>query len=340
MNLIKTFFLMGILTALFMVIGYGMGGQNGMLFALGLAVLTNVGSYWFSDKLVLAQYRAHEVTREQAPQIYGIVQKLTQKADMPMPRVYVVPDQSPNAFATGRNPRHAVVAVTQGLLDNMNQSELEGVIAHELSHVKNRHILIGTIAATMASAIMTLAYFARFGALFGGGNNNRNGGNGIGVIFLLLGAIVAPIAAALIQMAISRSDEYDADATGAKMMGNPKGLASALGKLDMLSKRIPMQKATDATAHMFIVNPLTAGQAFRSLFSTHPPIAKRIERLTGSKYAGPGSFGDDDYADSRNVRRSPADFNQSRYEGSQLPPSVTRSGTSQDQARGDWDRLR
>lgn len=323
MNLFKTFILMALLTALFLVIGYFIGGQQGMLIALGLAIATNVGSYWLSDKIVLARYKAHAVTPEQMPEIYGMVQRLTQKSGMPMPRVFIVPDQSPNAFATGRNPKHAVVAITQGLLDNMNKSELEGVIAHELSHIKNRHILIGTIAATMAGAIMILAYFARFGALFGGGNRNNNG---IGIIFLLLGAIVAPIAAMVIRMAISRSDEYDADATGAQIAGNPQGLANALAKLDMLSKRVPMQNATDATAHMFIVNPLTAGQAFRSLFSTHPPIAKRIERLTGGKFAGPV------------YKNEAPDFNERRpnYNAPQDNPETRDAGKSR--PKSDWDR--
>lgn len=311
---------MALLTALFVVIGYFIGGQQGMVIAFVIAVATNIGSYWFSDKIILARYRASEITPEQRPDVYGIVQNLTQKAGMPMPKVFVVPDQSPNAFATGRNPKHAVVAVTQGLLDNMNKSELEGVIAHELSHIKNRHILIGTIAAAMAGAIMTLAYFARFGALFGGGNSNNRNSGGIGIIFMLLAAIVAPIAAMLIQMAISRSDEYDADATGAQIAGNPQGLASALAKLDALSKQIPMRNATDATAHMFIVNPLTAGQAFRSLFSTHPPIAKRIERLTGSNstfYSGGFDNSNKDYNprrdnDNSHQNRTPSEWDRFR----------------------------
>lgn len=301
-----------------------------MVIAFVVAVATNIGSYWFSDKLVLARYRAHEITPEQRPDVYGIVQNLTQKAGLPMPRVFVVPDASPNAFATGRNPKHAVVAVTQGLLDNMNKNELEGVIAHELSHIKNRHILIGTIAATMAGAIMMLAYFARFSAVMGGGNSNNRNGNAIGMIFLLLGAIVAPIAAAVIQMAISRSDEYDADATGAQIVGNPQGLASALGKLDSLSKRIPMQSASDTTAHMFIINPLTAGQAFRSLFSTHPPIEKRIERLMGSNYISNSPHNEDNYVE---PRRRPASRN---YSPTDFPD---RGSTPQDRAKSDWDRL-
>lgn len=330
MNLFKTFFLMGLLTALFVVIGYFIGGQQGMVIAFVVAVATNIGSYWFSDKLVLARYRAHEITPEQRPDVYCIVQNLTQKAGLPMPRVFVVPDASPNAFATGRNPKHAVVAVTQGLLDNMNKNELEGVIAHELSHIKNRHILIGTIAATMAGAIMMLAYFARFSAVMGGGNSNNRNGNAIGMIFLLLGAIVAPIAAAVIQMAISRSDEYDADATGAQIVGNPQGLASALGKLDSLSKRIPMQNASDTTAHMFIVNPLTAGQAFRSLFSTHPPIEKRIERLMGASYTPGSPHREDAYVNPRPDNN----FREHRTSDNNY-----REPTPQDRAKSDWDRL-
>lgn len=225
-----------------------------------------------------------------------------------------------------------MVAVTQGLLDNMNKSELEGVIAHELSHIKNRHILIGTIAATMAGAIMMLAYFARFSAVMGGSNSNNRNGNAIGMVFMLLGAIVAPIAAAIIQMAISRSDEYDADATGAQMVGNPQGLANALAKLDSISKRIPMQNASDATAHMFIVNPLTAGQAFRTLFSTHPPIEKRIERLMGENYLSGSTHRKDPYTSTQNSAdyqdyRPPADHSSQRPSQGNRQPS-------------DWDRLR
>lgn len=331
MNLFKTFFLMALLSVLFVVVGYFIGGQQGMVIAFIVAVATNLGSYWFSDKIVLARYRAHEITPAQRPDVYGMVRNLTQRAALPMPRVFVIPEASPNAFATGRNPRHAVVAVTQGLLDNMNKSELEGVLAHELAHIKNRHILIGTVAATMAGAIMMLAYFARFGAIMGGGSNRNRNGNAVGIVFLLLAAIVAPIAAMIIQMAISRSDEYDADAEAAKLVGSPKGLASALDKLDFISKRVPMQNATDATAHMFIVNPLTAGQAFRGMFATHPPIAKRIERLLGSG-ATPGSSPRNDvYPNPRpdeNVpeQRGPAGRN---YGGS----------TPQERARNDWDRL-
>lgn len=327
MNLVKTFFLMVLLTVLFAVIGYFIGGQQGMLIAFVIAVATNLGSYWFSDKIVLTRYRAHEITPEQRPDLYGLVRNLTVKADLPMPRVFIVPDASPNAFATGRNPQHAVVAVTQGLLDNMNKSELEGVLAHELAHIKNRHILIGTIAATMAGAIMMLAYFARFNAVMGGGSSRNRNGNGVGIILLLLAAIVAPIAAMVIQMAISRSDEYDADAEAAKLVGNPQGLASALGKLDALSKRIPMQNASDATAHMFIVNPLTAGQAFRNMFATHPPIAKRIERLLG-----PDSTSRKDvYLNSQTDKNAREHRGSSDYNDNDSRPK--------ERARNDWDRL-
>lgn len=332
MNLFKTFFLMTLLTALFVVIGYFIGGQQGIVIAFLVAVATNIGSYWFSDKIVLARYRAHEIMPEQRPDVYGIVQNLTRKSGLPMPRMFVIPNASPNAFATGRNPKHAVVAVTQGLLDNMNKSELEGVIAHELAHIKNRHILIGTIAATMAGAIMLLAYFARFGAIMGGGNGNNRNGNALGMVFMLLAAIVAPLAAAVIQMAISRSDEYDADTTGAQMAGNPKGLASALGKLDKISRQIPMQNASDATAHMFIVNPLTAGQAFRSLFSTHPPVAKRIERLMGSNYLSSSPHNEDTYVSPQSDKS---------YRDYRTPANDTpRESSQKDRARNEWDRLR
>lgn len=336
MNMFKTFLLMLILTVVFVVIGYAIGGQQGMIIAFVLAVIMNFSSYWFSDKIVLSRYKAHEVTPEQAPEIYGIVRDLTQRAGLPMPRVFVVPDASPNAFATGRNPKHAVVAVTQGLLNNMNKQELTGVIAHELSHVKNRHILIGSIAATMAGAIMVIANIARFGALMGSGNNRNNGGGN--AIFMLLTAIVAPVAAMLIQMAISRSDEFDADATGAQIAGSPQGLASALGKLDAISKQIPMQNASDATAHMFIVNPLSARQAFAKLFSTHPPTSERIKRLVGSGYSSTSPHGEDQYISNR-----PAD-NDYAAPRNQTPDNFPprqqyREPTAEERARDDWDRL-
>ncbi|MFZ0296850.1 MAG: zinc metalloprotease HtpX [Candidatus Sulfotelmatobacter sp.] len=271
-NTFKTAFLLTALTLLLMFIGQHFGGQNGMMLALAIAVALNFGAYFFSDKIALATYRAQPVTREQLPRAYEIVERLTQKIGLPMPKIYVIPTESPNAFATGRNPKHASVAVTHGILGLLNDEELEGVLAHELGHVGNRDILISSVAATIAGAITMLA---RFGMFFGGGSRDRRGG-GIGGLLML---ILAPIAAAIIQMAVSRSREYQADATGAHYTGNPYALASALQKLDAYSRRMPMQ-ATPSTAHLFIIQPLL-GMNFGNLFSTHPPIAKRIERLTG-----------------------------------------------------------
>jgi heat shock protein HtpX len=270
-NTFKTAFLLTALTLLLMVVGRAFGGQNGMLIALGVAVVTNFVAYFFSDKIALATYRAQPVTREQLPRVYGVVERMTQKIGLPMPKIYVIPTESPNAFATGRNPAHASVAVTQGILNLLNDEELEGVLAHELGHVNNRDILISSIAATIAGAI---TYIARFGFFFGGmGDRDERRGGG------LLMLIVAPIAAMLIQLAVSRSREYQADATGAHFTGNPYALASALAKLDAYSRRVPMV-ATPSTAHLFIIQPFL-GMNFGSLFSTHPPVAKRIERLTG-----------------------------------------------------------
>ena len=275
MNTAKTVFLMVLLTGLFIVIGYGLGGEQGMIVAFGLALVMNFFSYWFSDKIVLKMYRAQEVDEATSPTLYRIVHRLAQRAGMPMPKVYIIPQAQPNAFATGRNPQHAAVAATQGLLQIMDEEELEGVIAHELSHVGNRDILIGTIAATIAGAIMVLARMAQFAAIFGGGGRDNNrGGNPIGLIFI---AIFSSIAAMLIQMAISRSREYQADASAAKLSGNPRGLARALNTLRQSAQRVPMQ-ASPATAHMFIINPFTA-KGLTSLFSTHPPVEERIARL-------------------------------------------------------------
>ena len=249
-----------------------------MIIALGIAVVTNFIAYFFSDKIALATYRAQSVTREQLPRVYSVVERLTQKSGLPMPKIYVIPSDSPNAFATGRNPNHASVAVTQGILNLLSDEELEGVLAHELGHVGNRDILISSIAATIAGAITMLASMMRWGMIFGGmgGRDDRDRGGGLSALFML---IVAPIAATLIQLAVSRSREYQADATGAHTTGNPYALASALQKLDAYSRRVPMM-GTPSTAHLFIVAPLL-GMNFGSLFSTHPPIAKRIERLTG-----------------------------------------------------------
>src|ERR1700691_3241189 len=278
-NAFKTAFLLTALTLLLMFIGRYFGGQNGMILALGLAVVMNFVSYFYSDKIALAMYRAQPVTREQLPRAYGAVERLTQKIGIPMPKIYVIPNESPNAFATGRNPSHASVAMTQGILDLLNDEELEGVLAHELGHVNNRDILISSVAATVAGAITMLASMGRWAMIFGGmggGDREERGGGGLAGLFML---IVAPIAAALIQMAVSRSREYQADATGAHFTGNPYALASALQKLDTYSRRVPMQ-ASASTAHLFIIAPLL-GISFGGLFSTHPPIAKRIERLTG-----------------------------------------------------------
>ncbi|MGC2195320.1 MAG: zinc metalloprotease HtpX [Terriglobales bacterium] len=271
-NTFKTAFLLTGLTLLLMAIGSYFGGQRGMLTALIIAGGMNFVSYFFSDKIALATYGAQAVTREQLPRVYQVVERLTQKAALPMPKIYVLPTDSPNAFATGRNPQHASVAVTQGILSLLNDDELEGVLAHELGHVNNRDILISSIAATLAGAI---TYAARFAMFFGGGRDERRGG-GLGALVMM---IVAPLAAMLIQLAVSRSREYQADETGAHLTGNPYALASALAKLEAYSKRVPM-RATPSTAHLFIVQPLL-GVNVGNLFSTHPPIAKRIERLTG-----------------------------------------------------------
>jgi heat shock protein HtpX len=277
-NTFKTAFLLTALTLLLMFVGRVFGGQNGMLIALIFAAVLNFVSYFYSDKIALAMYRAKPVTREELPRVYQVVERLTQKIGIPMPKIFVIPSDSPNAFATGRNPNHASVAVTQGILNLLNDEELEGVLAHELGHVRNRDILISSIAATVAGAITYLAEIARWGMIFGGYERDRDsrGGGGLGALLMLL---LAPVAAALIQLAVSRSREYQADETGAHFTGNPYALASALAKLDAYSKRLPLQ-ATPSTAHLFIVQPFL-GMSMGSLFSTHPPIAKRIERLTG-----------------------------------------------------------
>jgi heat shock protein HtpX len=277
-NAVKTAFFLGLLTALILLIGDAVGGRSGVIVALLLAAGMNFFSYWFSDRLVLAMHRAQPVTREQAPALYAALDRLTGPNGLPMPRVYMLPEEAPNAFATGRNPQHAAVAVTAGLMRLLNDEELEGVLGHELAHVRNRDILIGSVAATLASAVMVLASLARFAAIFGGGrSDDREGANPIA---LLATALLAPFAAMLIQMAVSRSREYQADASGAAMTHNPYGLASALKKLDASAKRIPMQTAAPASSHLFIVKPFT-GEALMNLFSTHPPIAERIRRLTG-----------------------------------------------------------
>lgn len=273
---IRTTLLLAVLTVLIIWIGNMLGGRQGMYIAFIMAFVMNIGSYWFSDKIVLAMYRAQPIEEHESPEIYRIVRELTAQAHLPMPRVYMIPDETANAFATGRNPEHAVVAVTQGILRILTPEELKGVIAHELSHVKNRDILVSSIAATLAGAVMILAHMAQWAAIFGGGRGDDDEGGG-GFIGLIVTAIFAPLAATLIQLAISRSREYLADETGAHLAHNPEGLARALEKLAMASERVPMN-ANPSTAHMFIVNPLS-GQRLAGLFSTHPPIEERIRRL-------------------------------------------------------------
>jgi|SRR5690242_11507242 len=281
-NALKTTLLLGLLTGFLLFIGDYFGGQNGLVIALLIAGVMNFVSYFFSDKIALAMYRAQPVTREQLPRVYQIVERLTQRVGLPMPKIYVIPSESPNAFATGRNPQHASVAVTEGILNLLSDEEMEGVLAHELGHVRNRDILISSIAATLAGAITFAARMAGYAAMFGGygGRDDRErGGGGLGALLMI---ILAPLAAMLIQLAVSRSREYAADDTGAHFTGNPYALASALKKLDAYSRRLPMP-ATPSTAHLFIVQPFLGmgGINWASLFSTHPPIAKRIERLTG-----------------------------------------------------------
>lgn len=297
-NQIRTTVLLAVMTALIIWVGQLLGGRQGMLIALIFAAGMNFFSYWYSDKLVLKMYRASEVAPAQSPELYETVQRLTQRAGLPMPKLYVIPQQTPNAFATGRNPEHAVVAVTEGLLKLMNHREVTGVLAHELAHVKNRDILIGSIAATMAGAIMILATMARWSAIFGGGSSQDDEGGGAGFIGLIAMSIIAPMAAMIIQMAISRSREYLADATGASFAGNSEGLAAALEKLGAYSQKLPMD-ANPSTAHMFIVNPLS-GRSLMSLFSTHPPLEERIARLRGAPppSARKGNAGGDKRADS------------------------------------------
>jgi heat shock protein HtpX len=279
MNALKTTLLLTSLTLFMVFLGAHFGGRNGMVLAFVIAAGMNFFSYFYSDKLALRIYRAQPVTREQLPRVYQVVETFTGRMNIPMPAIYVIPDPSPNAFATGRNPKHASVAVTEGILNLLTDDELAGVLAHELGHVRNRDILTSSIAATLAGAITILARMEWFAGMFGGGGGRRERGGG-GIFMLIL----APIAATLIQLAVSRSREYEADATGAHITGNPYALASALQKLDAYSRRLPMQ-ASPSTAHMFIVAPVmgvsSLGGAFAGLFSTHPPIAKRIERLTG-----------------------------------------------------------
>ena len=271
-NGLKTALLLGVLSGLLLVIGEVAGGADGLMIAFGMAVLMNFGSYWFSDKIVLRMYRAQEVGPEHA--LHQLTARLAQRAGLPMPKVYIIPDSSPNAFATGRNPSHAAVAATQGIMQVLSESELEGVIAHELAHVKHRDILTSSVAATIAAAIMM---FARFAMFFGGGRDREQGGNPIALLAMM---ILAPMAAMLIQAAISRSREFAADAAGAEIAGNPYGLANALQKIEAVARRVPLD-ANPATAHMFIMKPFSGG-GLMGLFSTHPPTAARVAALMGT----------------------------------------------------------
>jgi heat shock protein HtpX len=274
MNNIKTLFLLVTLTLVLVWAGAHFGGKQGMTFALIFALGMNLFAYWFSDKIILKMYKAQQISEADAPELFSAVRRLAQKSEMPMPKVYMIEEDQPNAFATGRNPKHAAVAVTTGIMRILSNDELTGVLAHELSHIKHRDILISTVAATLAGAISYLAQMAQWAAIFGGRSNDDEGGSPLAAIVMM---IVGPIAALLIQMAISRSREYAADAGGAALAGNPRFLASALRKLNAASQQIPMA-ANPATSHMFIVNPLTGGGLMR-LFSTHPPIKERIARL-------------------------------------------------------------
>ncbi|MBN2539192.1 MAG: zinc metalloprotease HtpX [Deltaproteobacteria bacterium] len=277
MNNLKTVVLLGSLTGLFILIGGYFGGRNGVIIAFLFAMVMNFGSYWFSDKIVLRMYKASEVSEATSPQLYSIVKSMALRAGLPMPRVYVVPGNAPNAFATGRDENHAAIAVTEGILGLLNRDELEGVLSHELTHIKNRDILIGSIAATIAGAVMMLASMAKWAAIFGVGRGDDDEGGSGGIFGLIVMAILAPVAAAMIQMAISRSREYLADEGGARISGKPYGLADALEKLSQESKTARM-KVNPSTAHMFIVNPIS-GKSIASLFCTHPPVEKRVTKL-------------------------------------------------------------
>ena len=282
-NNLKTTILLAAMTGLLLAIGDLWGGQQGLILALIFAAVMNLGTYFFSDKIALKMSGAKPIARDENPRIYQIVERLAAKANLPVPKIYYIPTDSPNAFATGRNPNHASVAVTAGILEICDDEEIEGVLAHELGHVKNRDILISAVVATLAGAITLIARMVYWGELFGGFGGGRSDSRRGGVFSALAMMIVAPLAATLIQLAISRSREYEADATGAHITGNPQGLARALSKIDQWSKRIPMQ-ASPSMAHMYILQPLTPGAVFSSLFSTHPPIPKRIERLIGRDF--------------------------------------------------------
>ena len=275
MNFLRTTILLAVLTAILVFAGDALGGRGGATMALVFAGIMNFGAYWFSDKIVLMMYRAKAVTEAEEPELYSITRELAMKAGLPMPKVYIMENDTPNAFATGRNPSHAAVAATTGIMRLLSREELSGVMAHELAHIQNRDILISTISATIAGAISYLAHMAQWAAMFGSSRNDERGGNPIALIAMM---IIAPLAAMIIQMAISRSREYGADEGGARITGNPLSLANALRKLEYGNKRIPMAVPSEATAHMFIVSPLSGG-SFLKLFSTHPPIEERIKRL-------------------------------------------------------------
>ena len=287
MNVLKTGFLLALLTVLLVFIGQLMGGVQGATVALGFGLLMNFVMYWFSDRIALAMYRAKPLSEAEGPQVYRAIREITLRERMPMPKLYWIPTKTPNAFATGRNPAHASVAVTSGLLELMDEGELQGVLAHELSHVKNRDTLVMTVAAAIAGTIMYLARMAQWSLWMGGGrdrDNENRGGGALQVVALLLIAVLAPLAAMLIQLAISRTREYGADASGARLAGTPYGLASALEKLETAKRDYPLPNANPATAHLFIVNPLSAG-AIAGLFSTHPPVKERVARLRAMKLA-------------------------------------------------------
>ncbi|MCX6151845.1 MAG: zinc metalloprotease HtpX [Ignavibacteriales bacterium] len=274
MNTFRTVFLMTLMMVLLLFVGELLGGSSGMMIAFLISLVMNFGSYWFSDKIVLMMYHAKQVNESEFPKLYSTVRRLSQFAQLPMPKVYVMENPAPNAFATGRNPEHAAVAVTTGILNILSEDELSGVLAHELAHVKHRDILLGTITATLVGTITYVAHMAQWAAIFGGGRD-RDNGSGLGDLALI---IVAPIAAMLIQLSISRSREFAADAGGAAISGQPLSLASALNKLSKVNERLPMKNAEPATAHMFIVSPFSRKSLFR-IFSTHPPIEERIKRL-------------------------------------------------------------
>jgi len=275
MNMLKTVFLMTLMMALLMVVGSMVGGEQGLIMAFGISLLMNFGSYWFSDKIVLMMYRAKEVSEAESPRLYSLVARIASQAQLPMPRIYIIPGEAPNAFATGRNPEHAAVAATEGILALLSDDELEGVLAHEFAHIKHRDILTGTIVATMVGAITFIARMAGWSMMFGGASRDRRDSNGISELAMM---ILAPIAALLIQMAISRSREFAADEGGAQICGRPLSLANALRKLEQGTTRLPMEHVSPASAHLFIVNPLVGG-GIAKLFSTHPPVEERIERL-------------------------------------------------------------